>query len=263
MYKALTIAGSDSSGGAGIQADLKTFTAHNIYGMSVITAITAQNTCGVFAVQDIEPDIVAAQLDAVFQDIFPDSLKIGMVSSCQIIEVITRKLKQYHPKNIVLDPVMISTSGHRLLKQDAQMALISKLLPLADLITPNIPEAEVLSGLSILNKELMVEAAHQIAKAYRGKILLKGGHLPECADDLLLIDGEVIWFRKERLDSHNSHGTGCTLSSAIASNLAAGLDIVTSVKNAKLYVYHALKKAPDLGRGNGPINHCFNLRAPQ
>lgn len=255
MYKALTIAGSDSSGGAGIQADIKTFMAHKIYGMSVITAITAQNTCGVFAVQEIESDMIAAQLDAIFTDIKPDAIKIGMVSSKPIIEIITDKLKQYDAKNIVLDPVMVSTSGHSLLDNNAQTVLINKLIPMADVITPNIPEAEVLSGLTINSNEMMIQAAVEIAKHYKGNILIKGGHLSEDANDLLYEDGQITWFKEKRIHTDNTHGTGCTLSSAIASNLAMGLDVATSVKKAKAYVYRALKANLKLGKGNGPINH--------
>ena len=260
MYKALTIAGSDSSGGAGIQADLKTFTAHHVYGMSVITAITAQNTCGVTAVQNINSNIVASQLDAVFTDIFPDAVKIGMVSSAEIIEIIAQKIEQYHAKNIVLDTVMISTSGHSLLDKNAQKILIEKLIPLADIITPNIPEAEVLCGFEITSKELMLKAAQTISDNYDGYILIKGGHLKDCSDDLLYKNGKIHWFFGERIDSHNTHGTGCTLSSAIASNLAVGLDMMTSVYNAKNYVASAIKSGLDLGKGNGPIDHMWNLK---
>lgn len=259
MYKSLTIAGSDSSGGAGIQADIKTFTAHKVYGMSVVTAITAQNTCGVYAVQEIEAEIVAAQLDAVFTDIFPDSIKIGMVASTDIIQVIAQKLKEYRAQNIVLDPVMISTSGHRLLEDSAQSALINLLMPIVDIITPNISEAEVLAGFSIANKEDMIKAARTIAKRYSGNILVKGGHLINSADDLLYMEDKIFWLKQKRVLTHNTHGTGCTLSSAIASNLAMGLDVFTAVENAKRFVYKALKSDIKLGKGNGPINHCCDI----
>lgn len=255
MHKALTIAGSDSSGGAGIQADLKTFMAHKVYGMSVITAITAQNTCGVFAVQEIESDMVAAQLDAIFTDIKPDAIKIGMLASKKIIETVAEKLNQYHAKNIVLDPVMVSTSGRRLLNTDAQSVLMNELMPMAKVITPNIPEAEVWCGFTIKSKEMMTRAAVEIAKYYKGNILIKGGHLSKDANDLLYKDGQTVWFQQKRIHTNNTHGTGCALSSAIASNLAAGLDVHMSVENAKSYVYQALKANLDLGKGNGPIDH--------
>ncbi len=260
MVKALTIAGSDSSGGAGIQADLKTFCAHHVYGMSVICALTAQNTCGVFDVFNASASSVAKQLDAVFTDIFPDAVKIGMVSSAQIIEVIADKLRQYHAKNIVLDPVMISTSGHRLIEDEAESALVKRLFPLADIITPNISEAEHLSGVSIQNREDMAAAAEKLGKNVHGAVLIKGGHLENCADDLLWQDGNTTWFPGKRIDTKNTHGTGCTLSSAIASNLAGGQSMEKAVCNAKQYVAGALETGFHLGNGNGPLNHLYNMR---
>ena len=255
MKKVLTIAGSDCSGGAGIQADIKTMTAHKVYAMSVITALTAQNTTGVYGVLDAGADFVGQQMDCVFKDIFPDAVKIGMVS----IQMIAAKLKEYHAKNIVVDPVMVSTSGCALMQPDAMDTLISVLLPMGDIITPNIPEAEKLCGFEIKNVEDMKKAAEVIGRNLSGSVLIKGGHLTETADDLLYHDGEFMWYRGERVNNPNTHGTGCTLSSAIASNLALGYDMKTSVQNAKNYITGALKDGLDLGEGSGPLNHCFNL----
>lgn len=260
MQKVLTIAGTDPSGGAGAQADLKTFMAHKVYGMSVITALVAQNTCGVRDIMNVTPAFLREQFDCVFEDIFPDAVKIGMVSQPELMEVIVEKLKQYQPKNIVVDPVMVSTSGDRLLAQTALTMLQKDLFPLAQIITPNIPEAEVLCEFPIETKQDMVKAAQQIAKYYHGYILIKGGHFEDCADDLLYHDGEEIWLPCEKIQNSNTHGTGCTLSSAIASNLALGYDMVNSVKHAKAYITGALKDGMDLGKGNGPLNHCWNLK---
>lgn len=257
MYKVLTIAGSDSSGGAGIQADLKTFLANNTYGMSVITAITAQNTMKITTVEEIGEDVVKAQIDAVFTDIVPDAVKIGMVSSASIIEAIAERLRFYQAKNIVLDTVMVSTSGHALLKEEATMALIHRLLPMADIITPNILEATVLSGIKISSKEDMLEAARRIREKTEAAILIKGGHLKDCADDLLLNQGgmEPIWFPGERVVTGNTHGTGCTLSSAIAANLSKGLSMEAAVQDAKEYITAALSSGLNLGHGSGPVDH--------
>ena len=259
MKKVLTIAGSDCSGGAGIQADIKTMTAHKVYAMSVITALTVQNTTGVYGVLDAEADFVGQQMDCVFKDIFPDAVKIGMVSNIETIQMIAAKLKEYHAKNIVVDPVMVSTSGCALMQPDAMDTLISVLLPMGDIITPNIPEAEKLCGFEIKNVEDMKKAAEVIGRNLSGSVLIKGGHLTETADDLLYHDGEFMWYRGERVNNPNTHGTGCTLSSAIASNLALGYDMKTSVQNAKNYITGALKDGLDLGEGSGPLNHCFNL----
>jgi len=259
MKKVLSIAGSDCSGGAGIQADLKTISAHKMYGMTAITALTAQNTTGVYGVQEAEPEFVGLQLDCIMQDIFPDSVKIGMVSSPAIIEIIAEKLQQYKQQNIVIDPVMISTSGSRLLSENAIDALITKLISLATIITPNIPEAESLSGIAIKTKEDMQKAAEKLAEKYDGNILIKGGHLESTADDLLYSDRDFIWFPGVRIDNPNTHGTGCTLSSAIACNLAAGHDVKTSIKLAKEYLTGALKDDLDIGKGSGPLNHCFSM----
>lgn len=260
MIKALTIAGSDCSGGAGIQADLKTFTVYGVYGMSVITAITAQNTTGVFTVENISEKIVEAQMDAVFTDIVPDAVKIGMVSSEAIIHAIAKKLKEYAPKNIVLDPVMVATSGDALFDRTAQSVLINELMPLADLITPNISEAEILSGIPIKSKNDMIRAARDIAGYYKGAILVKGGHLEDRADDLFYYEGFGYWLPEEKVDNPNTHGTGCTLSSAIAANLAQGVAMMDAVKNAKAYVYGAILDGLDLGKGNGPLNHLYQLK---
>lgn len=257
MKKILTIAGSDCSGGAGIQADLKTISAHKMYGMSVITALTAQNTTGVFGVMDVPPEFVEKQLDAVFTDIFPDAIKIGMVSNAQIIVAIAEKLSQYKAKNIILDPVMISTSGSKLLSDDAINVLIKKLFPLATIITPNIPEAESLSGVTIKNKDDMLFCSEILSKKYTNSILIKGGHLEDCSDDLLFENGKIHWFHQKKINNPNTHGTGCTLSSAIACNIANGYYMSDSIFKAKQYITGALNANLDLGKGNGPLNHCY------
>ena len=257
LKKILTIAGSDCSGGAGIQADIKTITAHKMYAMSAITALTAQNTTGVYGIYETSPKFVGDQLDCIFKDIFPDAVKIGMVSSIEIIEVICNKLKEYKAKNIVVDPVMFSTSGHNLMSEDAMDTLKSKLLSLADVITPNIFEAENLCGFKIKNKEDMVRAAEEIAKTLKCHILIKGGHLTDSADDLFYFKGGPLWFNGARINNPNNHGTGCTLSSAIACNLGDGLSMEESIKNGKAYITRALEAGLDLGSGSGPLNHCL------
>ena len=260
MKTALTIAGSDSSGGAGIQADIKTMTANGVYAMSAITALTAQNTTGVTGIFETTPDFLAKQLDAVFTDIFPDAVKIGMVSSAELIKVIAEKLRFYGAKNIVVDPVMVATSGSKLLRDDAVKALTEQLLPMADLLTPNIPEAEILSGRSISDAAGMEAAARYISETYHCSVLCKGGHQVHDADDLLWRNGSGKWFRGRRIQNPNTHGTGCTLSSAIASNLAKGYDLDTSVERAKAYISGALSAMLDLGHGSGPMDHMFALR---
>lgn len=260
MKTVLTIAGSDSSGGAGIQADIKTITAHKLYAMSAITALTAQNTTGVTAILDTTPEFVAAQLDAIFTDIPPDAVKIGMVSNQAIIQVIAQKLTQYQAKNIVVDPVMVSTSGSKLLNDDAIHTLITQLLPLGTLITPNIPEAEVLCGFSILDADDMARAAKAIATDLKGPaVLIKGGHRINDATDLLYSHGTETWFSATRVDNPNTHGTGCTLSSAIACALAVGRPLEGSIKDAKDYLTGALMAGLDLGRGSGPLDHTYAL----
>lgn len=260
MKTALTIAGSDSSGGAGIQADIKTMTANGVYAMSAVTALTAQNTTGVYGILESTPEFLANQLDCIFTDIFPDAVKTGMVSSTGLIEVIADKLKQYKAKNIVVDPVMVATSGSRLISQEAVDALKELLLPLATVLTPNIPEAEVLSGLTISGPADMEKAAQAIGEAYGCAVLCKGGHDLNDANDLLWRNGTCKWFHGRRIDNPNTHGTGCTLSSAIASNLAKGCDLDTAVERAKAYLSGALAAMLDLGTGQGPMDHLFDLK---
>lgn len=260
MRKVLTIAGTDPTGGAGAQADLKTFTAHKVYGMSIITALVAQNTMGVQDIMNVTTKFLSEQFDCVFEDIQPDAIKIGMVSEPELIEVIVEKLKQYKGKHIVVDPVMVSTSGSRLLADEALQILKEQLIPMADIITPNIREAEVLIGEEIKNKDDMVQAAKKIASFYKGYILIKGGHFEDCADDLLYKDEECTWFTSEKINNPNTHGTGCTLSSAIASNLAMGFDMKTSVENGKAYISGAIRANLNLGKGSGPLNHCWNIK---
>lgn len=259
MKTALSIAGSDPSGGAGIQADLKTMTMHGVYAMSAVTALTAQNTTGVRGVLECAPEFLALQLDCIFSDIVPDAVKTGMVSSAPLIRVIADRLTHYRAQNLVVDPVMVSTSGSRLLEEEALEALWGQLLPLAVLITPNIPEAEVLSGLSIQDEQGMEEAARIIGDSCGCAVLCKGGHAIQDADDVLYERGRLRWFRGERIDNPNTHGTGCTLSSAIAANLALGLPLEESVARAKYYLSGALRAMLDLGTGSGPLNHAYPL----
>lgn len=259
MKTALTIAGSDSSGGAGIQADIKTMFANGVYAMSAITALTAQNTTGVTGIMEVSSDFLGEQLDNIFTDIRPDAVKIGMVSANSLIEKIAEKLKEYNAKNIVVDPVMVATSGSKLISDDAIDALKQYLLPMACVLTPNIPEAEVLSGLEVKTEDDMIAAAKKISEDYHCAVLCKGGHQLNDANDLLYSDGSWKWFYGKRIDNPNTHGTGCTLSSAIASNLAKGFDLETSVERAKAYISGALAAMLDLGKGSGPMNHGFDL----
>lgn len=261
MKTALSIAGSDSCGGAGIQADIKTMTMNGVYAMSAVTALTAQNTTGVREVYEVSPQFLKAQLDAVFGDIFPDAVKIGMVSSAELIRVIADRLTYYGAKNIVVDPVMAATSGSKLLRDDAAEVLTAELFPLAVLVTPNIPEAQILSGRLISCKEDMIDAAGEISGRYGCAVLLKGGHAVNDANDLLYADGSFCWFTGRRIDNPNTHGTGCTLSSAIASNLAKGFSVAKSVKRAKEYISGALAAMLDLGAGAGPMQHNFDLNS--
>ncbi|MBQ7901968.1 MAG: bifunctional hydroxymethylpyrimidine kinase/phosphomethylpyrimidine kinase [Clostridia bacterium] len=261
MKKALTIAGSDCSGGAGIQADIKTMSLNGVYAMSAITALTAQNTTGVFAISEVTPQFLRQQLDAVFDDIVPDAVKIGMVSSAGLIDTIAEALAYYGAKNIVVDPVMVSTSGSKLMKTDAVSALVNKLFPLAAVVTPNIPEAQILADMTITSKNDMQAAAKKIGDAYGCAVLVKGGHSIADASDLLYSDDKYTWFEGKRIDNSNTHGTGCTLSSAIAANLAKGFSIEKAIGRAKEYISGALGYMLDLGKGSGPLNHMFDLNS--
>ncbi len=259
MKTALTIAGSDSSGGAGIQADIKTMTTLGVYAMSVITALTAQNTTGVLGIEEVNDEFVGKQLDAVFTDIRPDAVKIGMVSDSKIIDIISTKLLKFKADNIVVDPVMVSTSGVRLINEDAIDTLKKKLLPIAKVITPNIPEAEILADMEIKNEKDMEKAAKIISETYDCNVLLKGGHSINDANDLLYMNGEGKWFMGKRVNNPNTHGTGCTLSSAICSGLAKGESLEEAVKHAKEYIINCLKVGLDLGKGSGPLCHNYML----
>lgn len=259
MLPVLTIAGSDSSGGAGIQADLKTMTAHRAYGMSVICALTAQNTTGVTGILNVPTDFITAQMDAVFGDIPPLATKLGMLSTSDIICTVAEGLKCHRAANIVVDPVMVAESGAKLLADDAAQALIDRLLPMATVITPNLYEAQILSGMSITTRDDMTAAAKVLADLTPAAVLIKGGHLSGDAADLLYHKGEEHWFCAPRIANPNSHGTGCTLSSAIACRLAAGHSIPEAVELAKAYLTDALAANLDLGHGKGPLNHCCRL----
>ena len=259
MRTALTIAGSDTCGGAGIQADIKTMTANGVYAMSASTALTAQNTTGVTGIMDVTPEFLKLELDTVITDIRPDAVKIGMVSASELIRVISETIRNYELTNVVVDPVMVATSGARLISEDAIGTLKECLLPLATVLTPNIPEAEVLSGMEIKSAEDMVKAAEMISKNYGCAVLCKGGHNLNDANDLLYRNGSCRWFKGRRINNPNTHGTGCTLSSAIASNLAKGYDLDTAVEKAKNYISGALAAMLDLGKGSGPMNHAFAI----
>ena len=260
MKTALTIAGSDSSGGAGIQADIKTMTVNGVYAMSVITALTAQNTTGVRSVMNVTPEFLEEQMDCVFTDIHPDAVKIGMLPSAELMRAVAGKLREYGAVRIVVDPVMVATSGSRLMEEDAVQVMKEELFPLADVITPNLPEAEVLSGRTIVTEQEMEDAAAWIGQTCRTAVLLKGGHQRNDANDLLYRDGSLRWFRGKRIMNPNTHGTGCTLSSAIAANLAKGFSLEESVERAKEYLSGALADQLDLGKGSGPVNHAFPLK---
>ena len=261
MRTALTIAGSDSSGGAGIQADIKTMICNGVYAMSAITALTAQNTTGVTGIMEASPEFLGEQMDNIFTDIRPDAVKIGMVSSAALIEMIAAKLREYEAENIVVDPVMVATSGAKLIADDAVAALKKELLPMAAILTPNIPEAEVLSGMEIQTEDDMIKAAKTISETYGCAVLCKGGHQLNDANDLLYRDGSYQWFYGKRIDNPNTHGTGCTLSSAIAANLAKGFTLDEAVERAKRYISGALAAMLDLGKGSGPMNHGFDIRS--
>ena len=263
MKKILTIAGSDPSGGAGIQADLKTITIHKMYGMSVITALTAQNTTGVFGISEVSPEFVSLQLDCVFRDIRPDAVKIGMLPDADIVRAVADGLRKYEAENIVVDPVMAATSGGKLMRDHTAESLVQDLLPLTGIVTPNIPEAETLCGMMIRTPEDMEKAARQIAAMIPGgacTVLIKGGHLAETADDFLLDGDTSRWFAGRRISTDNTHGTGCTLSSAVACRLAEGRSTEESVLLAKEYVTDAISAGLDLGKGNGPLDHICRIR---
>ena len=260
MKTAITIAGSDSSGGAGIQADIKTMITNGVYAMSAITALTAQNTTGVTSILNATPEFLGQELDSIFTDIYPDAVKIGMVSDKELIKVIAAKLRQYEAKNIVVDPVMVATSGAKLISDDAADTLKEELFPLASVLTPNIPETEELIGRKITSAEEMIDAAKEISEKYHCAVLCKGGHNLNDANDLLYADGAYRWFNGKRIDNPNTHGTGCTLSSAIASNLAKGFSLEGSVERAKEYISGALAAMLDLGKGSGPMDHGFAIQ---
>lgn len=259
MKKALTIAGSDSCGGAGIQADIKTMTMNGVYAISAVTALTAHNTTGVAGIFEVTPEFLGQQLDSVFTDIYPDAVKIGMISSKPLIEAAAKKLKKYQALNIVVDPVMVATSGSKLMADNAVNTLKKELFPIARVITPNIPEAEVLAGIRINSSEDMIKAAEIIGRDCGCAVLLKGGHSVSDADDLLYENKNYRWIFGERINNSNTHGTGCTLSSAIAANLAKGYSLENAVIKAKEYITNALLAMLDLGKGSGPVNHAFNL----
>lgn len=261
MKKVLTIAGSDSCGGAGIQADIKTITVHGVYAMSAITALTAQNTLGVQDVSAVSPEFLASQLDSVFSDIVPDAVKIGMVPNTELIEVIIEKLKFYKVKNIVVDPVMVATSGDILIQESTINIMKNELFSLATVITPNILEAQVLSGIEIKNEQDMINASKLISNQYNCAVLCKGGHSINDANDLLYTNNQYTWFIGERIANNNTHGTGCTLSSAIATNLTLEEDLFNSITNAKHYISSALSAMLDLGNGSGPLNHMYMINS--
>lgn len=259
MKTALTIAGSDSGGGAGVQADLKSFSANGVFGMSVITAVTAQNTVEVRSVQNIEPKIIKDQIEAVFDDLPVDAVKIGMLSTEETIDVVSTTLRKYNPGYLVVDPVMVSKGGQRLLEEKAVSALIKKILPLATMITPNIPEAEVILDESIKNETDMKTACRFIHSLGSKSVLLKGGHLEGDPNDLFFDGEHFYWIKGKRVFTKNTHGTGCTLSAALAANLAKGASLLDAVQQAKEYINSAIEHSLDLGHGHGPTNHFYDL----
>lgn len=259
MKHVLSIAGTDPSGGAGAAADCKTFCAHGCFALNVITAVVSQNTQGVRGYMDVTPDLIADQIDAVFEDITVDAVKIGMVSVPETIRIIARKLTQYKPPYIVVDPVMVATSGHRLLQPEAEQTLKDVLLPMADVLTPNLPEAEVLTGKTITSLSEMEEAAREIVSMGAKAVLVKGGHRVEDATDILFDGKEIHYFKGQRVESMSTHGTGCSLSSAIASNLANGMSLIDAVREAKQYVFDGISHAEPIGKGHGPIHHFYRL----
>lgn len=259
MKKVLSIAGSDCSGGAGIQADLKTFSAHGVFGMSVIVSVVAENTCRVIDIQDITPDMIDKQIDAVFEDIGADAVKVGMLSSIACMDTVAGKIKRYKPQNIVIDPVMYAKNGSPLMDRNAVGTLIDKVIPLADVLTPNIPEAEKIVGMKIMSAKDMERAAEKIHAMGSKAVVVKGGHAVGNALDVLFDGRQFHHFEAARINTKNTHGTGCTFSSAIASCLARGMNVEEAVRKAKAYVTAAIEHSLFIGKGNGPTNHFYNL----
>ncbi|MCI8496888.1 MAG: bifunctional hydroxymethylpyrimidine kinase/phosphomethylpyrimidine kinase [Clostridiales bacterium] len=259
MKKALTIAGSDASGGAGIEADLKTFAAHGVYGACVVVSVVAENTCRVLSAYDLPPKAISDQLDAVFEDISMDAVKIGMLSGAEQMKSVAAGLLKWKPGNVVIDPVMLAKGGHALMHPDALSTLCRDILPLAFLLTPNIPEAEAITGMDIRDEEGMCEAARRIQAMGAQNVLVKGGHADGAPTDVLLWGGEIVRFPGKRIESRNTHGTGCTLSSAIAANLSNGQSLPQAVENAKHYVTEAIRHAVPIGHGQGPLHHFYSV----
>jgi len=259
LKKVLTIAGSDCSGGAGIQADLKTFCAHGVFGMSVIVSVVAENTSRVIDIEDISPEMIRKQMDAVFEDIEVDGVKIGMLSGRKCMQAVINGLKEYKPQNIVIDPVMIAKGGHALMQENALDFFISELIPFADILTPNIPEAEAITGLNITTADDMEKAAEIIYSMGAKSVIVKGGHLNGDAEDILFDGKRFHSFTTKRINTKNTHGTGCTYSSAIASNLALGMELFEAVRKAKEYVTMAIEHSLNIGKGHGPINHFYEM----
>lgn len=259
MKKVLTIAGSDCSGGAGIQADLKTFSAHGVFGMSAIVSIVAENTCRVIDIQDVSPDMIKKQIDAVYEDMGTDAVKVGMLSQPCCMEAVAEKLLEYRPANVVIDPVMYAKNGCPLMDPGSIDRLIQQIIPLADLLTPNIPEAEKIAGMAIGSIDDMKQAAAEIHRMGCKNVLVKGGHAMGDAVDVLFDGREYFYFSSQRIPTKNTHGTGCTYSSAIASNLALGHSMRQAVKLAKDYVTTAIRHALDIGKGHGPTHHFWEL----
>ena len=259
MKTCLTIAGSDSIGGAGIQADIKTMTALGVYGMTAIAALTAQNTTGVKSIIEVTKEFLGEQLDMIINDIFPDAVKTGCISSPILIKEVVDKIKQYKLKNIVVDPVIYSKSGVKLIKDEAVVIMKKELLPLSDLITPNILELEILSDTKIKGIDDMISASKKIFEEFGCAVLCKGGHGINVGEDLLYNKNGVKWYKTKKIETNNLHGTGCTLSSAIASFLALGFSLEESISKAKEYLTKCLEYAVKLGKGFGPVNHCYKI----
>jgi hydroxymethylpyrimidine/phosphomethylpyrimidine kinase len=261
MKTALSIAGSDCSGGAGIQADLKTFAAFGVYGMSAIVAVVAENTVRVIDIQDVRPDLIEKQIDAVFEDIRVDAVKVGMLSSPECMRAVAGRLQLHAPRHVVIDPVMYAKNGAPLMREDAVGEFIKTVLPLGTVLTPNIPEAAKLSGLDITGQEDMKEAARVIHSLGGHNVVIKGGHASGAATDILFNGSDYQYFTAERINTKNTHGTGCTYSSAITAGLALGFELTQAVAHAKSYVTNAIKHAPAIGRGHGPVHHFYDLHS--